>query len=52
MMQSYFRPLTAHAGKTHGRVYDFRDAHHPTLQRHARDRFGLASRYLGQWVQK
>lgn len=50
MMQSYFRPLTANAGKTHGRVYDFRDLHHPTLQRQAEDRIRLAGRYLGPWL--
>ncbi len=50
MMQSYFRPFTAAAGKTHGRVYDFRDLHHPTLQRQAEARIRLATQYLGPWV--
>lgn len=50
MMQSYFRPLTAHAGKAHGRIYDFRDLHHPTLQRQADERIALAWKYLGRWV--
>lgn len=50
MMQSYFRPLTAHPGKTHGRVYDFRDLHHPTLQRQAANRLRLAEQFLPGWV--
>lgn len=47
MMQSYFRPFTAYPGKEWGRVYDFRDSHHPTLQRHSRERIALAKKYLG-----
>ncbi len=52
MMQSFFRPLTAsvETGKTHGRVYDFRDLHHPTLQRQAESRIRLAEKYLGPWL--
>lgn len=50
MMQSYFRPLTANTGKSHGRVYDFRDLHHPTLQRQAESRIALAHQYLGPWT--
>lgn len=46
MMQSYFRSLTAHGGKQFGRVYDFRDMQHPTLQRHANDRIECAQRYF------
>jgi len=46
MMQSYFRSLTAHEGKQFGRVYDFRDLHHPTLQRHANSRVECAQRYF------
>ena len=50
MMQSYYRPFTCYDAKTHGRVYDFRDLHHPTLQRQAEDRLRLANQYLGPWV--
>ena len=45
-MQSYFRPLTAHKGKQWGRVYDFADQHHHTLQRHAQARRALIRRVL------
>lgn len=31
VVQDYFRVLTASAGKTHGIVIDFGDAHHPSL---------------------
>jgi superfamily II DNA or RNA helicase len=50
MMQSYFRPLTAAAGKTIGRIYDFQDKHHPTLRDHARKRMEFAQRQLGRCV--
>ncbi len=50
LMQSYFRPFTAYPGKDYGRVYDFKDLHHPTLQRHANDRVACASQYLGNCV--
>lgn len=52
MMQSYFRPFTAspETGKTHGRVYDFRDLHHPTLQRQSESRIRLAENHLGAWL--
>jgi superfamily II DNA or RNA helicase len=50
MMQSYFRPLTAFAGKTVGRIYDFQDRHHRTLREHARKRMAFAQRQLGRCV--
>ena len=50
LMQSYFRPLTANPGKDVGRVYEFRDKHHPTLQNHALERIRLARNYLGNCV--
>jgi superfamily II DNA or RNA helicase len=50
LMQSYFRPFTAHPSKQWGRVYDFYDLHHPTLQRHAQDRIACARRFLGNCV--
>jgi superfamily II DNA or RNA helicase len=50
LMQSYFRPLTAHPGKSVGRVYEFRDKHHPTLQDHAIARMRMARSYLGNCV--
>lgn len=50
MMQSYFRPLTAHPGKERGFVVDFADNHHPTLQRQSQDRRRLGRAYLGPWL--
>lgn len=50
MMQSYYRPFTAYPGKEFGRVYDFRDMHHPTLRRHAKSRLEGAQRHLGSCV--
>lgn len=50
LMQSYFRPFTAYPGKQWGRVYDFRDLHHSTLQRHSLDRINIARRFLGKYV--
>ena len=50
LMQSYFRPFTAFPDKQWGRVYDFKDLHHPTLQRHSRDRINCARRFLGENV--
>lgn len=47
MMQSYFRPLTAQAGKQIGYIYDFMDLHHSRLLSWSRDRASLARRYLG-----
>lgn len=39
MMQSYFRPLTAHASKSVGLIYDFQDDHGTsTLKRHSASR--------------
>ena len=46
MLQSYFRPLTAHPGKEWGRIYDFDDSHHPTLSRHSESRKTLARHSL------
>jgi hypothetical protein len=48
MLQSYFRPLTAYAGKEAGRIYDFEDHQHDTLREHARQRQRFASEQLGQ----
>lgn len=50
MMQAYFRPFTAYPGKEWGRVYDFQDGHHATLQRNAKERVACAKRYLGESV--
>jgi superfamily II DNA or RNA helicase len=50
LMQSYFRPFTAYPDKEWGRVYDFRDLHHPTLQRHSQDRINIARQFLGKYV--
>jgi superfamily II DNA or RNA helicase len=47
MMQSYFRPLTAHAGKSVGRIYDFIDTHNGTLRRHSERRQRMAVEQLG-----
>lgn len=50
LMQSYFRPFTAYPDKDLGRVYDFKDLHHPTLQRHSTARINCARRFLGDCV--
>lgn len=50
MMQAYFRPFTAYPGKEWGRVYDFQDGQHATLQRHSKERVACAKRYLGESV--
>lgn len=50
LIQAYFRPLTAHPGKTVGRIYDFRDSHHRILARHSNRRIDHARRYLGDCV--
>lgn len=50
MMQSYFRPLTAHPGKQIGRIYDFRDTHHKLLARHSNERIVFARKHLGDCV--
>jgi len=47
MMQSYFRPLTAHEGKAVGRIYDFVDSHHGMLRRHTTHRIEMAREQLG-----
>ncbi len=47
MMQSYFRPLTARAGKHVGRIYDFVDTHQGTLLKHSENRVGMARQQLG-----
>lgn len=47
MMQSYFRPLTGHAGKEAGRIYDFADRHHGTLSKHTDRRIEMAREQLG-----
>ena len=50
MMQSYFRPLTAHEGKRVGLIYDFDDRHHRMLMRQAAARRRLASDQLGNVI--
>lgn len=47
MMQSYFRPLTAFAGKPVGRIYDFVDSHQGMLRRHSLRRIEMAREQLG-----
>jgi hypothetical protein len=47
MMQSYFRPLTAIAGKRVGRIYDFVDTHQGTLAKHSERRIYMAREQLG-----
>jgi superfamily II DNA or RNA helicase len=47
-MQSYFRPLTAHAGKSVGLIYDFIDRQHRSLHEHARARARIAEAILGE----
>jgi superfamily II DNA or RNA helicase len=47
MMQSYFRPLTAHEGKSVGRIYDFIDPQHSTLRRHSTKRLAMAREQFG-----
>lgn len=48
MMQSYFRPLTARAGKSVGLVYDFHDEHGTdTLKRHAAQRRVFVEQRIG-----
>ncbi len=51
MLQSYFRPLTAHAGKDCGRIYDFIDSQHRTLRRHSKQRIDFARKHLGGCVE-
>lgn len=46
-LQSYYRPLTARDGKTHGRIYDFWDRHHPILNRHSESRFAMSQDNFG-----
>ena len=50
MMQSYFRPLTAHRGKRVGLIYDFDDRHHRMLMRQAAARRRLAEDQLGNVI--
>jgi len=51
MMQSYFRPLTAHAGKSVGLIYDFDDAHGTTtMRRHAASRRRFVQARIGEQV--
>jgi superfamily II DNA or RNA helicase len=47
MVQSYFRPLTAHGDKRIGRIYDFWDNHAELLRRHSQDRMDFARQQLG-----
>lgn len=47
MMQSYFRPMTAHEGKPYGRVYDLWDSHVETLRRQSAERIQFARAQLG-----
>lgn len=47
MMQSYFRPLTGHAGKDAGRIYDFVDRSHGILSTHSDRRLAMAREQLG-----
>jgi superfamily II DNA or RNA helicase len=42
MLQAYFRPLTAYAGKDAGRIYDFWDRQQETLRRQSANRFKMA----------
>jgi superfamily II DNA or RNA helicase len=50
MLQSYFRPLTAHAGKERAYIYDFIDSQHRTLRRHSKQRIDFARLHLGDCV--
>lgn len=47
MMQSYFRPLTAFAGKHIGYIYDFRDDTNFFLSRHSKNRADMAREFFG-----
>jgi superfamily II DNA or RNA helicase len=47
MMQSYFRPLTGHAGKSIGRIYDLWDSHSELLRKQSADRMQFARDQLG-----
>lgn len=46
-MQSYYRPLTAHPGKSVGLIYDFLDQHHQMLAGHAKSRQRITESILG-----
>ena len=50
MMQSYFRPMTAHAGKSRAIIYDFFDKQHRILERQSLKRFEFAQSHLGNCV--
>jgi len=50
MMQSYFRPLTAHEGKRVGLIYDFDDRHHRMLLRQSNARQRSVKDQLGDYV--
>jgi len=50
MLQSYFRPLTAHEGKKTAYIYDFIDSQHRTLRRHSKQRIDFARLHLGDCV--
>lgn len=50
MLQSYFRPLTAHEGKDRAYIYDFIDLQHRTLRRHSKQRIDFARLHLGDCV--
>jgi len=47
MMQSYYRPLTAHPDKDAGRIYDFWDLQHATLRQHSSNRHDMARKQFG-----
>ncbi len=47
MMQSYFRPLTAHKGKQVGRIYDFSDRHNRFISKHSDKRVEMAREQFG-----
>lgn len=49
-VQSYFRPLTAAPGKRYGRIYDFWDGHHKTLERHSNRRLAMSRQQFGARV--
>lgn len=47
MLQSYFRPLTAHPGKSRGLILDFVDTHHGMLQGQSDSRRAMATTAFG-----
>ena len=47
LIQSYFRPMTRHADKPTGRIYDFVDTQHRLLDKHSTERMDAAREHLG-----